>query len=267
MESQKEVVASAAVSIIDLNSDLGESYGPYRLGMDEEIIPLISSANVACGFHAGDPRVMQATVDLCARHGVAVGAHVSYPDRVGFGRRHMAISHQELVTDILYQIGALAAFCRTAGVPLHHVKPHGALYNDAAVSDEVARAVTDAVRLSDPGLIVFAPGGSAVESQARLAGLRVAREGFTDRAYQPDGTLVPRSRPGAVLSDAEAIAERALVLATRGALRDCDGGSMCLEVDTLCLHGDTPAALQAARGIRRVLAEAGIEVRPAATWL
>jgi UPF0271 protein len=186
---------------IDINSDVGESYGAFRIGADDELFPLISSANVACGFHGGDPRTIERTVNALVDQGVAIGAHPSFPDLVGFGRRVISASPDEVRTDVLYQIGALQAFCAVAGVPLHHVKPHGALYNLAAKDRTVAKAIVDAIRSLVPDSLLYAQAGSELENAANDAGLRVAREAFADRAYMSDGTLAPRGMDGAVLTD------------------------------------------------------------------
>ena len=247
---------------IDLNSDLGEAFGAFRSGFDEELFELISSANVACGFHGGDPRVMERTVAAAAACGVAVGAHPGFPDLVGFGRREMAATPEEVRTDTLYQIGALDAFCRAAGVRMQHVKAHGALYNTAVKQPALAGAIAAAVKAYDPELILLAQPGTALFAAAAAAGLPTAREGFADRAYNPDGTLVSRRVPGAVLTDPEVVAERALRLVTEGRMPTLDGGELELEIDSLCIHSDTPGAVEMAHAIRRRFDAAGIAVRP-----
>ncbi len=251
-----------AARAIDLNSDLGESFGAHRIGFDAELFPLISSANVACGFHGGDPRVMERTVAVAAAHGVAVGAHPGFPDLVGFGRREIAATPDEVRTDTLYQIGALDAFCRAAGLRLQHVKAHGALYNRAVKDPSLAGAIAAAVAAYDRGLVFLAQPGTALAAAAEAAGLPLAREGFADRAYNPDGTLVPRSVPGAVITDPEAAAERALRLVRDGRVATIDGQELELTVDSLCIHSDTPSAVAMAKAIRRRFDEAGIVVRP-----
>ncbi|MDP9366271.1 MAG: 5-oxoprolinase subunit PxpA [Chloroflexota bacterium] len=251
-----------AARAIDLNSDLGESFGAHRIGFDAELFPLISSANVACGFHGGDPRVMERTVAVAAAHGVAVGAHPGFPDLVGFGRREIAATPDEVRTDTLYQIGALDAFCRAAGLRLQHVKAHGALYNRAVKDPSLAGAIAAAVAAYDRGLVFLAQPGTALFAAAEAAGLPLAREGFADRAYNPDGTLVPRSVPGAVITDPEAAAERALRLVRDGRVATIDGQELELTVDSLCIHSDTPSAVAMAKAIRRRFDEAGIVVRP-----
>jgi UPF0271 protein len=222
------------------------------------MMPLITSANIACGFHAGDPSVMAHTVSLAKRHNVSVGAHPGYPDLQGFGRRAMGLSPMEIAYLICYQIGALAAFTRLAGVDLMHVKPHGALYNIASQDAAAARAVAQAVAEYDPGLVLVGLAGSELIREGEAAGLRVAREGFPDRAYLPDGSLMPRTQPGALISAPEAVAENALRLVTQGIMIEEES----TKVDTLCLHGDHPEAVNNARAIRSALEAAGVEICP-----
>jgi UPF0271 protein len=241
---------------IDLNCDLGESFGRYTLGNDAAIMPHISSANVACGFHAGDARVMQATVSLAKRHGVAVGAHPGWPDLQGFGRRKMDFSPDEAEAITLYQVGALAAIARAEGVMLCHVKPHGAMYNQAAVDGPLARAIARGVKRFSGELILVGLAGSSLIEAGLEAGLRVAQEGFPDRAYAPDGTLLPRSEKGALVESPELVAGNAVRLATEGILF----GEQRMLVDTICLHGDTSSAVQNAKGVREALAKAGVDV-------
>jgi UPF0271 protein len=243
---------------VDLNCDLGESFGRYKLGQDAEMMPLITSVNIACGFHAGDPSVMAQTVSLAKQHKVAIGAHPGYPDLQGFGRRAMGLSPMEIAYLICYQIGALAAFTRLAGVDLMHVKPHGALYNIASQDAAAARAVAQAVAEYDPGLVLVGLAGSELIREGEAAGLRVAREGFPDRAYLPDGSLMPRTQPGALISAPEAVAENALRLVTQGIMIEEES----TKVDTLCLHGDHPEAVNNARAIRSALEAAGVEIYP-----
>lgn len=250
---------------VDLNADVGESFGAYRLGADEALMEVVTSVNVACGFHAGDPRVMERTVRRAARGGLGVGAHVGYPDLVGFGRRPMALSPEEVRTDVLYQLGALFAFCRAAGVALQHVKPHGALYNTALKDEAVAEAVVQAVAAFDRELVVLAIRGSALAAAAERAGLRVAYEGFVDRQYRADGSLVPRDRPGAVIHDPEVAAQRAVQMVVDRRIRSVEGVEIETHVDTLCIHGDTPEAPAIARAVRQRLEAAGVEVRPLAS--
>jgi UPF0271 protein len=248
---------------VDLNCDMGESFGPYTLGLDEQVMPLITSANVACGFHAGDPHVLRRTVALAARHGVAIGAHVSFPDLVGFGRREMNCTPAEVENDTLYQIGAIAAFCRAAGVPLRHVKPHGALYNMAQRDTALAGAIVRAVTAFDRSLLLFAQPGSAMEQVAREAGLTVVGEVFADRAYTPEGALASRKLPGSVIHDPEQVAERAVHMVTRGSVVAMDGTAVPLRAETICVHGDTPGAVALIRQMRQQLEAAGVTVRPA----
>lgn len=251
-----------AAACVDLNADAGEGFGAYRLPGEDGLLELVTSVNVACGFHGGDPRVMERTVRRAAELGVAVGAHVSYPDLVGFGRRRMELHPDEIRTDVLYQIGALHAFCRAAGVPLRHVKPHGAMYDAAWKDPKVAAAVAAAVAAFDPGLVVFAPAGSALAQAASRAGLRVAYEGFPDRQYRADGTLVPRAEPGAVVDDPEAAAQAALRMVLERRIRTREGLELPAAVTTLCIHGDHPAAAAVARAVRRRLEGAGVAVLP-----
>jgi UPF0271 protein len=245
---------------IDLNSDLGEGFGPWRLGPDDELLNLVSSANIACGFHGGDPRIMERTVAAAAARGVGIGAHPGLPDRVGFGRREMTATPDEVRTDVLYQIGALAGFCRSTGAPLRHVKIHGALYHMAVRAPALAEAVVAAIRAYDPALPLLAQPATPLFAAAELAGLRTAREGFADRAYNADGTLVARGLSGASIVDPELAAERALRLATQGRLTAIDGSELTLTVDSICIHSDTPGAVELARAIRRRFAEAGVAV-------
>lgn len=247
---------------IDLNADLGEGFGAYSAGDDEGILPLVTSANIACGFHASDPVIMDRTVGAALAHGAGIGAHPGYPDLLGFGRRALAASPAEIRSYVLYQIGALAAFCAAHGTRLSHVKPHGALYNTAAKDDAVSEAVCDAVASFDNRLILVCQGGSRTEACARKKGLRVAREVFADRRYERDGSLTPRSRPGAVLSDPEECAAQVLKIVREGKVTTSDGGEISLEADTVCVHGDSPGALAAARRICALLEREGIRVVP-----
>jgi UPF0271 protein len=247
---------------IDLNSDLGESFGVYRIGADEDLFPLISSANVACGFHGGDPRTIEKTVAAAKTHGIAIGAHPSFPDLVGFGRRPLQASPDEVRTDVLYQLGALDAFCRAAGVPLRHVKPHGALTNMAMHDTGLAEAIVAAIRDFNPALILFAMPGSALFSAGVAAGLPVAAEAFADRAYNADGSLVSRRIPGSLITDPVVAAERMVRLVTTGTIETIDGQEIALRADTICTHSDTPGAAGIVREVRRRLEAAGITVRP-----
>lgn len=246
------------VHTVDLNADLGESFGSYTLGNDIEIIRLITSANVACGMHAGDPRVMDATVRVCHDLGVAVGAHPGFPDRVGFGRRMIDASPLEVETDILYQIGALAAFVVGNGLELQHVKVHGALYNLAVTKPEVAAAIARAVFRFDRSLVFVAPARSALEGAGVEAGLAVAREAFADRGYNADATLVSRRISGAVITDPEVAAERALRIVKEHLVSTVDGGSIPIQADTICVHGDNPNATEILHKIRSTFRDNGI---------
>ena len=247
---------------VDLNSDLGESFGSFQVGHDDALFPLISSANVACGFHGGDPRTIERTLAQAAAHGVAVGAHPSFPDLVGFGRRAIAATPDEVRTDCLYQLGALSAFCRAARLPLAHVKAHGALYNLAVKDEPAAAAIAAAVRAFDPDLPFFAAPGSALAAAGHAAGLTVVAEAFADRAYHADGSLVARSQPGAVLTDPAEVAARMVRLVTAGVVPTVDGGELTLRAETICIHSDTPTAPALAVAIRAAFAAAGIAVRP-----
>jgi UPF0271 protein len=242
---------------IDLNADVGES-----IGDDEGVISSVSSANVACGFHAGNSTIMRTTVQLSKRHGVAVGAHPSFRDVEGFGRREIHVEAAELENLVAYQIRALATIALEEGVRLSHVKPHGALYNMAARDAALADAIARAVRTVDPSLVLFGLSGSELIAAGERAGLRVASEAFADRGYTPEGTLAPRGTAGAVLTEAAEVARRAVGIATEEAVTAVDGTSVSVKADTLCIHGDTPGAAALARAVRRALAGAGIEVRP-----
>lgn len=247
---------------IDLNADLGEGFGAWRAGDDDALLALVSSANVACGFHAGDPVVMRRTVEAAAARGVAVGAHPGYPDLLGFGRRDLAASPDEVTAYVLYQVGALAAFCAAAGTRLRYVKPHGALYNRAARDPATARAVAEGVRLADPSLVVLGLAGSHLVRAAEEAGLRAAAEAFVDRGYLADGSLVPRGQPGATLHDPEAVAARAVRMVREGAVTAADGAELVVRPHSLCVHGDNPDAPAILAAVRAALAGAGIAVAP-----
>ena len=247
---------------IDLNCDMGESFGRYRLGNDEAIMPFITSANVACGFHAGDPGVMAATVKLAKGSGVSIGAHPGYPDLQGFGRRAMDLSPAEIESCVLYQVAALAGFTRAAGAELVHVKPHGALYNQAAKNREVARAIARAVAQFSRELILVGLAGSLSIEAAEEAGLRAAGEGFADRAYNPDGSLRARNLPGAVYETTEEALAQALRLAREGIQVTSGSQTIRVEVDTICIHGDTPGAEANARALHAGLAAAGVSLQP-----
>jgi UPF0271 protein len=252
---------------VDLNCDMGESFGAYSLGNDEALMGLVTSANIACGIHAGDPLVMDRTVRLAARHGVGIGAHPGFPDPVGFGRRAMQLTPEEIENDVLYQIGALAAFARSVGSELAHVKPHGALYNMAAKDVVVAQAIMRGVTRAGENLIVVGLAGSAMIEAARETGLCVAREGFADRAYEGDGSLRSRKLEGALLHDPQVAAERAVRIARDGVVVAYTGEEIPLQVDTLCVHGDTPGAVEIVKAIRQRLAQACVEVAPMGSFI
>lgn len=249
------------ISAIDLNSDLGESFGAYTLGHDAEVLQHISSANVACGFHAGDPHVMRRTVALAGDRGVRIGAHPGLPDLLGFGRRKMAVSPAEVADFFLYQIGALRAFVEAAGGKLQHVKPHGALFEMAVADAELARAMCQATRSADAGLIWLAPAGPVAEA-GLAAGLKVASEFYADRAYHPDGRLVSRKTPGAVLHDVEQIRLRLKSVLETGSVRTIEGETLTLNFQSICVHGDTRGALEIVQAVRAVCEETGTVVKP-----
>ena len=253
------------MSRIDLNCDLGESFGSWSKGHDEQVMGHITSANVACGWHAGDPMVMDRTVALAKQHGVGVGAHPGYPDLMGFGRRHMDCAPDELKNYVLYQVGALDAFCRKHGVKLTHVKPHGKLYLDCLDREEQARSIAEAVYSYDPDLIYVAFAGARGQTMRRVAGeigLKVAFEAFPDRSYTPDGVLTARGTPGSVVQDPAQVSEIALRVAQEQKLIAIDGSVIDLEAQTLCVHGDTPTALDLVRSIRETLTQNKVEIAP-----
>jgi UPF0271 protein len=246
---------------IDINCDMGESFGAWPMGADDQVMPHITSANIACGAHAGDPAVMRRTVRLARDAGVAVGAHPGFADLQGFGRREMQMPPQEVEDSVLAQIGALAAVARAEHSALRHVKAHGALYNMAARNRPLADAIARAIAAFDPSLIMFGLPGSSMIDAGRDAGLRVAAEGFADRAYQPDGSLTPRSQPGAVIHDPDAVVSRAVRMVRDGVVLTASGQEIPLRIDTICVHGDTPGAPELTRRIRAGLEAAGIAVR------
>jgi UPF0271 protein len=247
---------------MDLNSDLGEGYGPWTLGDDLALLEVVTSANVACGFHAGDPRTMERTVAAAAERGVVIGAQVSYPDLVGFGRRAMDVAPADLSADVLYQLGALEAFARVAGTSVRYVKPHGALYNRVVVDEGQARAVAEAVRLYDSALPVLTLPDSALWHAAQAVGVPVVAEGFADRAYTASGALVPRGEPGAVLHDEDEVVARAVRMVTEGRVAAHGGGEVALGFASLCVHGDTPGAAALARAVRGGLEASGVVLQP-----
>jgi UPF0271 protein len=250
------------MTTIDLNSDLGESFGRWTLGSDAELMKTITSANVACGYHAGDPGVMRTTVRLARDAGVAVGAHPGLPDLAGFGRRNMAVSPDEVEDMVLYQVGALAAIAAAENVRLQHVKPHGALYNMAVKDRGLADAIARAVRALDATLALFALPGTELEKAGLAAGLRVVREGFADRAYEADGSLTPRTRPGAVIHTPEEVIGRVVRMVRDGVVRAINGNDIPMRIDTICTHGDTPSSHELTRQLRAGLEADGIAVAP-----
>lgn len=246
---------------VDLNSDLGESFGAYTIGQDEKVLPFVTSANIACGFHAGDPLVMQKTIALAVKNHVAVGAHPGLPDLVGFGRRKMDITPQEAYAMVLYQVGALQAFARAAGISLQHVKPHGALYNMAAVNRLLAEAIASAVHDISPHLTLVGLAGSELIRAGESAGIPVVNEVFADRTYQPDGTLTPRSRSNAVIRDKEQAVSQVLDMILKGKVAAVNGIEVPVQADTVCVHGDTPSALLFTETLKIKLQEAGVAVQ------
>lgn len=247
-------------SSIDLNADAGESYGAWPMGRDEELFPLVSSVNLACGFHAGDPSTMRASVRLALRHGVAVGAHPGFPDLVGFGRREMTIRGEEIYADVLYQIAALAGFVRAEGRTLHHVKAHGALYMQMADDEEVCRAVAAAVRAYADDLPLVVLAGSAMRKWAQAEGVVTIAEGFPDRGYLATGVLAPRSLPGSLVKEPELAAARAVRMAIGEPVETVDANQVAVEAETLCIHGDNPESVEIARAVREALEAAGIRI-------
>jgi len=253
---------------IDINCDLGEGYGAFRVGNDAEIMPHITSANIACGFHAGDPVTMAKTVSLARKNNVAIGAHPSYPDVMGFGRREMQLTQEEVMNCTIYQIGALQGFARAAGVKLQHVKLHGALYNTAARDEETSAGVVEAVKTFDDRLIILALPQSALAKIAVEAGLRVANEFFADRAYDADGSLVSRKQRNAIVKEPREVVERVLNLVREKKVLAANGEFVTLgEVQTICVHGDTPAAVTLVETLKKALTKAGIEVEPVGSFL
>ena len=246
---------------VDLNCDLGESFGAYTIGLDDQVIPHVTSANIACGAHAGDPSVMRTTVRCAHAAGVAIGAHPGYPDLMGFGRRALAMSPDDVYASILHQVGALAAFAKAEGAQLHHVKPHGALYNAAAKDATLAQAIAQAVKDFDDQLILVGLAGSESITAAQNVGLRAASEFFADRAYQENGALVPRTLAGAVITDKQKAIERTLRAVKEGVVESETGTVIPIAADTICIHGDNPAAVAFTVEIRAALEVAGVTVR------
>jgi UPF0271 protein len=255
-------VSTPAAGAVDLNADLGEGFGVWRLGDDDALLGVVTSANVACGFHAGDPGTMRRVCAGAAASGVAVGAQVSYRDLAGFGRRFVDVAPGELADDVLYQLAALDGIARTEGSRVRYVKPHGALYNATVGNEEQARAVVAAVAAYDPALPVLGLPGSALLRAAEAAGLRPVAEGFADRGYTPDGALVPRREPGALVEDPAEVARRAVRMAVEGTVVAVDGSTVRADVASICVHGDTPGAVGLARAVRAALTGAGVELVP-----
>ena len=246
---------------IDLNADLGEGFGVYSYGADEELIPLVSSVNIACGWHGGDPAVMRRAAALAAKNGVTVGAHPGYPDLMGFGRRNMALTKDEITDALLYQIGALDGLCRAEGTRVRYVKPHGALYNTAAKDEAAAEGVVRAIELYDPSLVLLCPEASAMAKAAKARGIAAASEFFADRAYREDGSLVPRKYENAVLTDEKEICARVVKAVREGRVTAENGAELPICLDSVCLHGDNPKAVRLARAIRETLETEGVEIR------
>jgi len=246
---------------VDLNCDLGESFGVYKLGVDEDILPFLTSANIACGFHAGDPGVMHKTVKLALANGVAIGAHPGLPDLIGFGRRNMEISPQEAYDMVVYQISALAGFVTAEGGIMQHVKPHGALYNMAAKRKDLSEAIVRAVYNVNPELILFGLSGSELVLAGEKIGLRTAHEVFADRTYQLDGSLTPRTQPGALITDQQQAVSQVIGMVKEGKVLSLQGKDICIKADTVCIHGDGSQALVFARLIREALEKSQIVVQ------
>jgi 5-oxoprolinase (ATP-hydrolysing) subunit A len=247
---------------LDLNCDMGESYGPWSVGNDAALLDYVTSANIACGFHAGDPATMHKTVQLAIEKGVAVGAHPSLPDLQGFGRRAMNISPDEAYDLIVYQVGALAGFARALGGKLSHVKPHGALYNMAVMDKKLSRAIAAGVKDIDPSLVLFGLAFSELVRAGEDAGLAVANEVFADRTYQADGSLTPRSQPNALIKDVDASIEHVRRMVEDGKVKSLQGTEVAVRADTLCIHGDEPTALDFVQKIRKALTDSGIRLAP-----
>ena len=253
--------------VVDLNSDIGESFGDYKLGMDDEVLQYITSANIACGFHAGDPVIMEKTVALAASRNVSIGAHPGYPDLMGFGRRDLKATPAEVKAYVTYQLGALMAFAAAHGIHVAHLKAHGAMYNMAAVDYNLARAIADAVHAVDSHVILLALAGSQMVKAAHDAGLMVAEEVFADRAYNEDGTLVARSKPGSMIDDEHVAIARVVRMVTEGKVQAITGNDIAIRADSVCVHGDNPQAVAFVRQIRDELQRQGIDVVPMTRFL
>jgi 5-oxoprolinase (ATP-hydrolysing) subunit A len=245
---------------IDLNCDMGESFGVYKLGMDEEVIKLITSANIACGFHAGDPNVMDQTIRMAKEHNVGIGVHMGFPDLLGFGRRNMDVSHGDLINYNIYQIGALEAFCRKHGVKIQHIKPHGNMNNMADTDREMAEAIVNSVLMVLPDAPIFVKPGSELHKVAEEKGLPFVLELFGDRAYNKDGTLVSRKVPGAMINDPEEVARNVVQMVVEGKVKTMDGELIDITGETICVHGDTQGSLEIIRHLRAKLEDAGVEI-------
>ena len=247
---------------VDLNSDIGESFGAYKLGLDDEVLKYVTSANIACGFHAGDPIVMTKTVDIAANRNVAVGAHPGYPDLMGFGRRDMKATPDEVKAYVKYQLGALSAFTVSKGLKVQHLKAHGAMYNMAAVDYNLAKAIAEAVYEVDSDIILLALAKSQMVKAANDVGIKVAEEMFADRAYNEDSTLVPRSKPGSMIEDEDLAIKRVIRMVTEGKVEAITGEVIAIHADSVCVHGDNPQAVEFVKRIREELETTGIKVMP-----
>ena len=253
---------------IDINCDLGESYGVFKIGNDEKVMSHITSANIACGFHAGDPTTIAHTISIAKKHGVAVGAHPGYPDIMGFGRREMQLTSEDAKNYTLYQVSALQGFAKVASLNLQHVKPHGALYNMAVKDERLSNAIVEAIKALDTELIVFAPPNSTLSEVAAKQGLRVAHEFFADRAYNSDGSLVSRKHSNAIIQNSKKVVERVVKAVEDGTVATANGEVLDIgKVHTVCVHGDTPTALELAEEIKKGLIRAGIEVKPVGSFI
>jgi len=255
------------MKMIDLNCDLGESFGAYTMGCDEDVIPLITSANIACGFHAGDPVTMAKTVKLAMRAGIQMGAHPGFPDLLGFGRRDMKVTPSEAKAYVQYQVGALAAFAAEYGLKLQHVKAHGNLYNMAGRDHALAKAICEAIKGVSSDLIILALAGSEMISAAEEVGIRAASEVFADRAYEDNGSLVARNKEGAMITDENEAAARVLRMVNERKVRTISGKDIAIQADSVCVHGDNPKAIEFVRKLRSVLSEGGAEIRPLADFI
>lgn len=245
---------------VDLNSDLGESFGSYTIGLDHAIIPFVSSVNIACGWHAGDPLVMAQTVKSAMEHGTGIGAHPGYPDLMGFGRRNLAVTPAEAKAYTLYQLGALQAFIKAAGGQLQHLKPHGAMYNMAATDPKLAQAIAEAIYEAAPETILLGLANSEMVKAGKAIGLKVAQEVFADRAYQANGTLVPRSQPGAVIHDPQEAIARVVTMVKKGEVTAITGEKVEMKADSICVHGDNPEAVEFVREIKATLEREGVTI-------